>query len=325
MRAVVLETKGEPEVLTVREVPDPVPGPDEVLVDVVATALNRADLLQRRGLYPGPPMAHEIPGLEFAGRVAAVGERVTAHAVGDEVMGIVGGGAYAERLTTHERQALPIPASVAVADAGAIPEVFVTAWDALVLQGGLTSGRVALVHAGASGVGTAAIQIVRALGASVIVTASGGKLAACRELGADLAVDYRADDFVAAAKEHTGGRGVDVVLDVIGGDYLRRNVEALAVGGRIVQVGTMGDGTATFPLGLMQPKRATLIGTVLRARPIEEKIAVTQRFGREVLPLFDRGLLRPVIDRRYPLDGIVDAHRHMEANANVGKIVIDVA
>jgi putative PIG3 family NAD(P)H quinone oxidoreductase len=325
MRAVVLEEKGGPEVLTLREVPDPEPGPEELLVDVVATALNRADLLQRRGLYPGPPMAHEIPGLEFAGRVAAVGERVTAHAVGDPVMGIVGGGAYASRLVTHERQALAVPESVGPADAAAVPEVFITAWDALVLQGGLTSGRVALVHAGASGVGTAAIQIARAIGARVVVTASAGKVAACRELGADLAVDYGTDDFVEAARAVTGGRGVDTVLDVVGGDYLRRNLEALAVGGRIVQVGTMGDGTATFPLGLMQPKRATLVGTVLRARPLEEKIAVTQRFGRELLPLFDQGILRPVIDRRYPLEAVADAHRHMEANANVGKIVLDVA
>jgi putative PIG3 family NAD(P)H quinone oxidoreductase len=325
MRAVVLEEKGGPEVLTLREVPDPEPGPEELLVDVVATALNRADLLQRRGLYPGPPMAHEIPGLEFAGRVAAVGERVTAHAVGDPVMGIVGGGAYASRLVTHERQALAVPESVGPADAAAVPEVFITAWDALVLQGGLTSGRVALVHAGASGVGTAAIQIARAIGARVVVTASAGKVAACRELGADLAVDYGTDDFVEAARAVTGGRGVDTVLDVVGGDYLRRNLEALAVGGRIVQVGTMGDGTATFPLGLMQPKRPTLGGTVLRARPLEEKIAVTQRFGRELLPLFDQGILRPVIDRRYPLEAVADAHRHMEANANVGKIVLDVA
>lgn len=325
MRAVVLDERGGPDVLRIREVPDPEPGPDELVVDVVATALNRADLLQRRGRYPGPPMAHEIPGLEFAGRVAAVGERVRAHAVGDPVLGIVGGGAYAERVVTHERQALPVPSSIPLADAAAVPEVFLTAWDALVVQGGLTSGRVVLVHAGASGVGTAAIQIVRAIGAQVVVTASTGKVEACRQLGADLVVDYTTDDFVEAARTFTGGRGVDVVLDVIGGDYLRRDLEALAVGGTIVQVGTMGDGSATFPLGMMLPKRATLIGTVLRARPIEEKIAITQRFGAEVLPLFDRGLLRPVIDRRFALDDIADAHRHMEANANVGKILVDVA
>ncbi|MCU0272417.1 MAG: NAD(P)H-quinone oxidoreductase [Acidimicrobiales bacterium] len=324
MRAVVLEEKGGPEVLRVREVPAPRPGPEEVVVEVVATALNRADLLQRRGFYPGPPMAHEIPGLELAGRVAELGERVSGWSVGDPVMGIVGGGGYAERIAVHERQLLAVPPSVPLADAGGIPEVFITAWDALVLQGGLTSGRWALVHAGASGVGTAAIQLARALGARIAVTASSGKVAACRELGADLVVDYTAEDWVAATKEATGGRGVDVVLDVIGADYLQRNLDALAVGGRIVQVGVMGGGKATFDLGALLPKRATITGTVLRGRPIEEKIAVTQRFGREVLPLFADGRLRALVDRRYPLERIAEAHAYMETNANVGKILVDI-
>lgn len=321
MRAVVLDSYGGPEVLTIRDVPDPTPGPEEIVVEVVATALNRADLMQRQGFYPGPPMEHEIPGMEFSGRVVGRGERARLWSEGDEVMGIVGGGAYAERLVTHERQALPVPSSVAVVDAAAIPEVWITAWDALVVQGGLTSGRWALVHAGASGVGTAAIQIAEAIGAQVMVTCSAGKVDACRALGADVVVDYNADDFAAAAKE-VGG--VDVVLDVIGGEYLARNIDALRVGGRIVQVGVMGDPMATFPLAMLLPKRASLTGTVLRARPLEEKIAVTQRFGREVLPLFDAGRCRPVIDRRFPLDDIADAHRHMEGNANVGKILIDV-
>jgi NADPH:quinone reductase len=269
-------------------------------------------------------MAHEIPGMEFAGRVAALGERVTRWSVGDEVMGIVGGGAYAELITTHERQIMRTPITVAVADAAAIPEVFITAWDALVRQGGLTAGRVALVHAGGSGVGTAAIQIAKAIGASIVVTASRSKLERCTALGADRVVDYATDDFVIAAKELSAGRGVDVVLDVIGGEYLARNLDALAVGGRIVQVGVMGDANASIPLGALLPKRASLIGTVLRARPIEEKISVTQQFEREMLPLFDSGALRPVIDSRFSLDEIADAHRHMEANANVGKIVIDL-
>ncbi len=324
MRAVVLTEHGGPEVLTVAEVPDPTPGPDEVLVEVAATALNRADLLQRRGRYPGPPMDHEIPGMELSGRVVDRGERVSSWTVGDPVMGIVGGGAYAEKIAVHERQLVGTPTSVDLVDAAAIPEVFITAWDALVRQGGLTSGRVALVHAGASGVGTAAIQIARAVGATVIVTASTGKVDACRALGADLAVDYTADDFVARVKEHTEGRGVDVVLDVVGGDYLARNLDALAVGGTIVQVGVMADAMATFPLGALLPKRARLIGTVLRSRPIEEKIAVTQQFRREVLPLFDSGALAPVIDSRYPLDQIADAHRHMESNVNIGKIVVEL-
>ena len=327
MQAVVLDSHGGPEVLTLREVADPVPGPEEVLVQVVGTALNRADLLQRMGLYPDPsPMSeHEIPGMEFAGRVIEVGPRVRSVRLGDEVMGIVSGGAYAERLVTHERQVLPVPGPVALADAATIPEVWITAWDALVGQGGLRPGGTALVHAGASGVGTAAIQIVAATGAEVIVTTSTAKVAACVELGAHRVVDYTAEDFVDAVRAHTGGRGADVVLDVIGGDYLDRNVDAAAVGGRIIQVGVMGSGSATFSLGKLLPKRLTLTGTVLRPRPIEEKVAVTRRFGREVLPWFERGLVRPVIDRRYPLAAIAAAHEHMAANANVGKILIDVA
>lgn len=325
MRAVVLDAYGGPEVLQVHEVPDPEPGPDEVLVDITATALNRADLLQRMGLYPGPPMPREIPGMELSGRVAALGSRVTAWAVGDAVMGIVGGGAYAERIAVHERQLVAVPSSVSLPDAAAVPEVFITAFDALVVQGGLTSGRVALVHAGGSGVGTAGIQIAKAVGARVVVTASAGKVGRCLELGADRAVDYATEDFVAVARELTGGRGVDVVLDVIGGDYVDRNVAALRVGGRIVQVGVMGGGVVPVNLGMLLPKRASLIGTVLRARPLEEKIAITQRFAAELLPLFDTGVLRPVIDSRYALDDIAAAHAHMAANANVGKILIDVA
>jgi len=324
MRAVVLDEHGGPEVLQVREVPDPVPGPEEVLVEVVATALNRADLLQRKGFYPGPAADHEIPGMELAGWVVATGERAGFRSVGDEVMAIVSGGADAELVVLHERQTMRIPDSVDLGDAAAIPEVFITAWDALVLQGGLRPGDVALVHAGASGVGTAAIQLARSAGAQVAVTASAGKLDGCRDLGADLAVDYGAEDFVRAIAEWTDGRGVDVVLDVIGGDYLQRNVDSLAIGGRIVQVGVMGSGSATFSLGALLPKRAALIGTVLRARPLEEKIAISRRFEREVVPLFESGDLRPVIDSRFALDDIAAAHERMESNANVGKILVDV-
>jgi NADPH2:quinone reductase len=330
MRAIVLTEYGEVDVLRLTEVSDPVPGPEEVLVDIVATALNRADLLQRRGLYPSPllagftPPAPEIPGMEFAGRVAALGERVGGLSVGDEVMGIVGGGSYAEKLVVHEHQVLRVPSTVALSDAAAIPEVWITAFDALVVQGGLTSGRVALVHAGASGVGTAAIQICKAMGARVIVTTSAKKLDACRALGADLAVDYATEDFVAAANAFTGGVGVDVVLDVIGGDYVDRNIAAIRVGGTIVQVGTMGGGRTEVNIGMMLPKRATLIGTVLRSRPLAEKIAISRRFAAEVLPLFVTGLVHPVIDSRYSLAEIAAAHAYMETNANVGKILIDV-
>lgn len=325
MRAVVLEEYGGPEVLELREVPEPTPGPDELLVGVVATAVNRADLLQRLGLYAGPPMDHEIPGLEFAGRVVERGDRVRDWDIGDPVMGIVGGGAYAERLVVHERQALPVPGSVPLPDAAAIPEVWITAFDALVIQGGLTSGRVALVHAGGSGVGTAAIGIARALGVQVAVTASTAKVDRCRELGADLVVDYTSEDFVGPVRELTGDHGVDVVLDVVGGDYVDRNLDALAVGGRIVQVGVMGGGSAQVSIGKLLPRRATIVGTVLRARPLEEKIAVSRRFGREVLPLFADGRLAPVIDSRFELARVAEAHQRMADNANVGKILLDVA
>lgn len=325
MRAVVLEEKGGPEVLQLMEVPDPTPGPEEVLVEVVSTAVNRADLLQRMGLYPGPPMTHEIPGLEFAGRVVGVGERVTEHAVGDPVMGINNGGCYAEKLAIHERLAMRVPDALPLADAGAFPEVFITAWDALVRQSGLTSGRWALVHAGASGVGTAAIQIAKTLGARIAVTASAGKHDVCHELGADLVIDYRADDFVDAVKGATDGRGVDVVLDVIGGDYLPRNVAAVAMGGRIIQVGVMAGQPVPFDVGSLLMKRASLTGTTLRARPIEEKIAITREFAAQLLPHVETGALKPVIDSRYPIDDIAAAHTRMGENANAGKLVIDVA
>ena len=325
MRAVVITEKGGPEVLVVREVPDPVPGPDEVLVDVVSSAVNRADLMQRRGLYPGPPAEHEIPGLEFAGRVAAVGERVREHAVGDAVMGIVGGGGYAERVAVHERQAMAVPPALGLDAAGAFPEVFITAWDALVRQGGLTSGRWALVHAGASGVGTASIQIAKAMGARIAVTASAAKHHVCHALGADVVIDYASEDFVAAVRAATGGTGVDVVLDVVGGDYLPRNASCLRIGGRILQVGLMAGGPVPFDPAALMARRAALIGTTLRARPLEEKIAVTRQFAAEMLPHAATGALAPVIDSRYALDEAPAAHERMEANRNAGKIVLDVA
>jgi putative PIG3 family NAD(P)H quinone oxidoreductase len=327
MRAVVLDEYGGPEVLKVTDVPDPEPGPEEVLVDIVSTGVNRAEVLQRLGRYPqpGPRGRYEIPGLEFAGVVAARGTRAALWQLGDEVMGITAGGGYAERITVHERQVMSVPGSVGARDAGAIPEVWITAYDALVGQGGLTSGGVALVHAGGSGVGTAAIQIAKAVGAVVFVTASAAKCAACVALGADRAIDYAADDFVAVLAEATRGRGVDVVLDVVGGDYLARNLEVLAPKGRIVQVGNMGGGRSTVDVGRLMGLRASIIGTMLRPRPIEEKIAVTQRFASEVLPWFERGVCKPVIDSRFRLEDAPEAHRRMEANVNVGKIILDVA
>ncbi|MGE0307457.1 MAG: zinc-binding dehydrogenase, partial [Acidimicrobiia bacterium] len=266
--------------------------------------------------------ARDIPGLEFAGTVASVGERVTMWKPGDRVMSIVGGGGYATKLVIHERQALAVPSSMSLHDAAAVSEVFITAWDALVVQGGLTSGRRALVHAGASGVGTAAIQLCRALGASVAVTASAGKHPALRELGADLVVERSPHDWLTEVKAWAPN-GVDVVLDVVG--EIEANVKAARLGGRIIQVGVMGGAAATFPLGLLLTKRVGVVGTTLRNRPLEEKIAVCRRFADEVLPLFDTGLLRPVIDSTFPFEQIVAAHERMESNANIGKIVITMS
>ena len=283
MRAAVITGYGGPEVLRVMDVPEPTPGHGEVMVDVVASALNRADLLQRMGLYPGPPMEHEVPGLEFAGRVSALGDGVSRWSEGDTVMGITGGAAHAERLVIHA------------------------------------------VHAGASGVGTAAIQLCRRLGAAVVVTASAGKVARCLDLGADRAVDYATEDWVAVVDELTDGRGADVVLDVIGGDYLDRNADALAVGGTIMQVGLMGGGAATFGLGKLLAKRASLVGTTLRARSLDEKVALSRAFEDEVVPGFEDGSLDVVVDRRYRLADIAEGHAYMETNASVGKIVLDIA
>jgi putative PIG3 family NAD(P)H quinone oxidoreductase len=336
MRAVVLTEFGEPEVLRVTDVPVPTPAADEVLVRVHATALNRADLLQRRGLYPNPfPTAYDIPGMEFAGEVVAAPANAATAAParfkpGDHVMGIVSGGTYAEYITIPAAQAMRTPRGMSLADAAAIPEVFITAWDALVLQGGLKPGGTALVHAGASGVGTAAIQICRAMGARIIVTCSGArggvdKVQACRDLGASLVVDYTTQDFVKEVADFTQGRGVDVVLDVIGGDYTVRNVACLALKGRIIQVGTMAGPSKDFNVASLMGKRASIIGTVLRPRPKEEKIAVSQAFAEALLPDFDAGVLKPIIDKQFTLDQIVEAHQHMEANANVGKIVVTIA
>jgi putative PIG3 family NAD(P)H quinone oxidoreductase len=278
------------------------------------------------GFYPNPfPQGPEIPGLEFAGTVKAVGERVTTWKVGDKVMGIVSGGAYAEELVLHERQAMAVPSGTSLNDAAAIPEVFITAWDALVVQGGLTSGRWAMVHAGASGVGTAAIQICTAIGARIIVTCSSGKVQSCKNLGAHVVVDYTTQDFVEEVQRATNGAGVDVILDVIGGDYVERNIASLAVKGHIIQVGVMAGKPVPFNVGLLLGKRASITGTVLRARSLEEKIAITQRFIAEMLPLFDTEAMTPVIDSRYAFSEIAQAHAHMASNANVGKIVIDIA
>lgn len=326
MRAVVLRQHGGPEVLGIEEVPEPIPGPDEVRVRIRTTALNRADVLQRMGGYadPRPNISHEIPGLEYCGIVESVGERVTMWKPGDRVMAIEAGGAYAEMICTHERQLMSVPSNIDLADAAAIPEVFLTAWDALVRQGGLTSGRWALVHAGASGVGTAAIQIAKAIGARIAVTCSAPKMQLCRDLGADVVVERSPHDWLHEVGQAVPG-GFDVILDVIGGPEVERNLMAAATRGRIIQVGLLGGVSTPVNVGMLLMKRLTWVGTTLRARPLEEKVAVTQQFIAEVLPLVASGILRPVIDSRYPFDDIADAHRAMGENRNSGKILIDIA
>jgi putative PIG3 family NAD(P)H quinone oxidoreductase len=333
MKAVRLNGYGGREVLELAEVDDPQPGPDDLLVDVRCAALNRADIVQRTGGYPDPrrrvgDTSPEVPGMEYAGTVRAVGDRVVGWSVGDLVMGIESGGCYAEQLVTHHRLALPVPAGLDLADAAAVPEVFITAWDALVVQGGLTSGRWALIHAGASGVGTAGIQIAKAIGARVAVTCSAGKVAACAALGADLVLERSPADWPAALQAGLAERGVsagvDTVLDVVGGAEADRNLRVVRPKGTIVQVGLMGGGAVEVNLGLLLAKRVRWIGTVLRSRPLEEKAAISRRFADEVLPLFSSGELRPVIDRRFPLADVGAAHAHMEADANVGKILLDV-
>jgi len=271
-------------------------------------------------------MEFEVPGLEFAGRVAVLGEGCSRWSVGDAVMGIVGGGGYAERLVVHEDQAVRVPDGVPLDVAGGLAEVFVTAWDALVLQGGLVAGGTALVHAGASGVGTAAIQLCGLVGAEAVATASAGKLDVCRGLGAALAVDRSTDGPAGWAAEVAAHApdGVDVVLDVVGGDYLDRNLDCLATGGTIVQVGVMGGGTATFGLAKMLFRKATLIGTTLRSRSLAEKVAVSRAFEDQVVPGFEDGRLTVVVDRRFDLDEVAEAHRYMETNASVGKILLGV-
>jgi NADPH:quinone reductase-like Zn-dependent oxidoreductase len=326
MRAVVVTEYGGPEVLTVTEVPDPTPGPDEVLVRVAHTAVNRADTLQRQGGYPDPHRReHEILGLEFAGTVEAVGSRVGLWQVGDRVMGIEAGACYAELVVTHERQALPVPGGIDLADAAAIPEVFLTAWDALVVQGGLTSGRWAVGSCTPEPLEWAP-QRSRSPRRSERGSPSPARPArwhACRELGADLVLERSPADWAAELKDVVPG-GVDVVLDVVGGEEVNRNLASVRPQGTIVQVGLMGGGRTEVNLGLLLVKRVHWIGTTLRARPIEQKVALSQRFVAEVLPLFDAGVLRPVIDTRFALDDIAAAHRHMEADANIGKILVDV-
>ncbi len=324
MRAIRITEPGGPEVLKMGEVPRPEPGPAEVLVRVRAAGVNRAEILQRRGLYPAPPgWPADVPGLEFAGRVEAVGERVTERGVGDRVMGLVGGGGYAEYVVVHEREAIPVPELLSWEEAAAVPEVFVTAHDALFTRGRLSLGEWVLIHAVGSGVGTAALQLARAAGAKTLGTSrTEWKLDRARELGLDLAIQAGAEDFVDAVLDATGGRGADLILDLVGGGYLPRNLASLATLGRIVVVGLTAGAFAEIDLGVVLRKRITMVGTSLRSRPLEEKVAAVQAFARHALPLFAEGRIRPVMDRSFPMEEAPEAHRRMEADRNFGKIVL---
>ena len=326
MRAVVITEPGGPDVLKIQEVPDPVPGPDDVLVEVKASALNRADTLQRQGGYPAAPGSPDnIMGLEFSGVVLEAGSQVRDLSEGDRVFGLLGGGGYASRVVTHSRMCMRIPDNLDFVQAAAVPEVFFTAYDALFNHCELAMGESVLIHAAGSGVGTVAVQLAHNAGAYVFGTAgSEDKLRGAAELGMDVGINYREQDFSAVVREHTGGSGVDVLLDVIGGDYWERNLASLALRGRLVLVGTMGGGGVEADLRPLMFKRLRVHGTVLRSRPIEEKIALTNQIKRHVLPLISSGAIKSVVDTVYPFAEASDAHRHMESNTNFGKIILAV-
>jgi len=323
MRAVVIDHPGGPEVLKLREVPDLTPGPDEVVLATTAAGVNRADLLQRQGFYPPPSGAPPYPGLECSGRVTAVGSAVTGWQPGDQVCALLAGGGYAEQVAVPAGQLLPLPAGVGLLDAAALPEAACTVYSNIAMYAGLAPGETLLVHGGASGIGTMAIQLGHALGARVVCTAgSAPKLARCRELGADLAVNYRDEDFVSAVQTFTEGRGADVILDIIGAAYLPRNVAALATGGRLVVIGLQGGGTGELDLAQLLRKRGTVHASTLRSRPLAEKEAIVSRVHADVWPLISSGQIRPVIETTLPLAEAGHAHQLMEASGHIGKILL---
>jgi len=323
-RAVCIEGKGDVDVLQLGTLQVRDAGPNEVRVKVAAAGLNRADILQRKGFYPAPRGAPaDVPGLEYAGTVEQVGEGVREFSVGDAIMGITGGGAMATHLVAHAREAMRVPAGMPLTEAAAIPEVFLTAFDALFVQANLRPGQLALVHAIGSGVGTAALQLGRLMGAEVYGTSrSEDKLLRCKQYDLEHGLVVSKNEFASALTERSGGRAADVILDTIGAAYFAENIKALATGGRLVLVGMLGGATAEFPMGLLLAKRATVIGTVLRSRPLEEKAALTQSFARDMLNKFVSGALKPVIDTVMPMTEIREAHKRMESNTTFGKIIL---
>ena len=326
MIAIEIAGAGGPEVLRAVERPDPVPGSGDVLIKVAAAGVNRPDVLQRKGHYPPPPGASDIPGLEVAGTIAAVGESVQRWQAGDRVCALVSGGGYATMCVAPDLQCLPVPSSLDFIAAAATPETFFTVWTNVFDRGRLKTGESALFHGGTSGIGTTAIQLATARSARVFATAgSDEKCRACEAFGAERGINYRTEDFVAVIHEHTEGRGVDVILDIIGGDYFSRNIAALAKDGRLVQIGLMG-GTASPTIDLNQVLRRwlTVTGSTLRPRSVEEKGSIAATLRREVWPLLESGRVKPIVYRTFPLTEAASAHRLMESSAHIGKIVLTV-
>jgi NADPH2:quinone reductase len=322
MTAIGIKASGGPDMLVPEKRPMPVPGDGEILVKVAAAGVNRPDVMQRMGLYPPPPGAPDIPGLEIAGEVVALGPNVKRWKLGDLVMALVVGGGYAEYCLAHESHALPV-GTLSMVEAAAIPETFFTVWHNTFERGGLKRGETLLIHGGSSGIGTAAIQLAKAFGARVITTAgSPEKCDACRKLGADVAVNYKTEDFVAATKTATGDKGAEVIVDMVGGDYIARNYEAAAVEGRIVQIAFQGSPKSTVDFRRIMLKRLHHTGSTLRSRSIPDKGAIARAVETNVLPLIAAGKVKPVIYKTFPLDAASAAHALMETSAHIGKIVL---
>ncbi|NEA62737.1 NAD(P)H-quinone oxidoreductase [Streptomyces sp. SID12488] len=325
MHAITIPEPGGPEALVWAEVPDPVPGEGEVLVEVVAGAVNRADILQRQGFYNPPPGASPYPGLECSGRIAEIGPGVSGWSVGDEMCALLAGGGYATKVAVPAGQLLPVPEGIDLKRAAALPEVACTVWSNVFMISHLRPGETFLVHGGSSGIGTMAIQLAKAVGARVAVTAgTKEKLDRCAELGADILVNYREQDFVEELKQATGGAGADVILDNMGGKYLDRNVRALAVNGRLAIIGMQGGVKAELNIGALLTKRAAISATSLRARPLAEKTAIVAAVREHVWPLLAAGQVRPVVDREIPMGDAAAAHRIVEESGHVGKVLLVV-
>lgn len=326
MRCVTITAPGGPEVLRPADRPLPAPGPGDLLVAVATAGVNRPDTLQRQGRYDPPPGASDLPGLEIAGTIVAVGPEVEGWTVGDRVCALVAGGGYAEYCVVPAVQALPIPTGLTLAEAAALPETFFTVWTNVFERGGLKPGESLLIHGGSSGIGTTAIQLAKAFGATVYVTAGNAdKCAACVALGADRAINYKTEDFVTVIREATGGRGVDVVLDMVGGDYIARDIDILAMDGRHVSIAFLNGPKVTLNMAPVMMKRLTLTGSTLRARPVAEKGRIASALRASVWPLLDQGVIKPLIHATFPLEQAEDAHRLMESSAHIGKIVLTVA